>query len=186
MFHILEAMVRWITPILPFTSDEIWQTMPGERGQTIFTEEWYTGLQSLPENSVVDNETWELLADIRLAVNKQIEVQRSEGKLGGSLEAEVTLYLSQDHSARLAPMKDELRFILITSKARILAIEQQPDDAIATGIEGVTLCLKKSKYEKCERCWHRVEDIGIDPEHPTICGRCVSNVVGDGEERHFA
>ena len=185
MFHILEALVRWITPILPFTSDEIWQAMPGERTETIFTEEWYPNLSALPEDCKVSHETWELLANIREAVNKVIETQRSEGKLGGSLEAEVTLYLNQTISAQLAPMLKELRFALITSKVQIKAIEQVPSEAYETDVEGVALTVKKSEHEKCERCWHRVEDIGVDPEHPTICGRCVTNVAGDGETREF-
>jgi len=185
MFHILEALVRWITPILPFTSDEIWQAMPGERTETIFTEEWYEHLSALADDAKVGHETWQLLASIREAVNKLIETQRNEGKLGGSLEAEVTLYLNQTISAELAPMLQELRFALITSKVQIKAIEQLPAHAVATDIEGVALAVSKSEHEKCERCWHRVEDIGVDPDHPTICGRCVTNVVGDGETREF-
>ncbi len=185
LFHILEALVRWIAPITPFTADEIWQVMPGERGTTIFTEEWYPHLTALPDDCKVDHATWELLAQIRESVNKVIEAQRNEGKLGGSLEAEVTLYLDQTVSARLAPMLKELRFALITSKVIIKAIEQQPVDVVATDLEGVALAVNKSVHEKCERCWHRVEDIGVDPDHPTICGRCVTNVVGAGETREF-
>jgi len=186
MFHILEGLVRWVAPILSFTSDEIWQSMPGERDSTIFIEEWYSKLQPLSDQSKVTIDTWQLLSNIRLAVNKLIETMRGEGQIGGSLEAEVTLYLSQEHSAKLADMVSELRFILITSKAKIRAIEQIPEDAVRTDIEGVAITVARSEHEKCERCWHRVEDIGVDPEHPTICGRCATNVSGEGEQRVFA
>jgi len=98
----------------------------------------------------------------------------------------VTLYLDQKLSSSLAALGTELRFVLITSKARIKAIEQKPEDAVDTDIEGLALTVKKSDHEKCARCWHRIEDIGTDPEHPEICGRCVSNVDGDGEIRQFA
>jgi len=111
---------------------------------------------------------------------------RGAGELGGSLEAEVTLYLDQHLSSQLAVLESELRFVLITSKAQIRAIEQKPDDAVATEIEGLSLVVKKSEHKKCARCWHRIEDIGTDPEHPDICGRCVSNVDGEGEIRQFA
>ena len=186
MYHILEALVRWVTPILPFTSDEMWKSMPGERDSSIFVAEWYQLLQPLDENSAVSTETWQLLDKIRLAVNKQIENKRNEGSIGGSLEARVTLFLSQEHSAKLADMVHELRFILITSEARIRAIEQAGSDAVATDINGVAVLVERVEHEKCERCWHRVPDIGTDPEHPTICARCVTNVVGDGEKRDFA
>ena len=146
---------------------------------------WYPNLTALPDDCKVNHATWQLLAQIREAVNKVIEAQRNEGKLGGSLEAEVTLYLDQAISAQLAPMLLELRFALITSKVTIKAIEQKPADAVATELEGVSLTVAKSAHEKCERCWHRVEDIGVDPQHPTICGRCVTNVAGDGETREF-
>lgn len=185
MFHILEALVRWISPIVPFTADEIWQSMPGERAPMIFTEEWYEHLQPLPEDAKVDYETWSLLERIRLSVNKIIETKRGEGELGGSLEAEVELYLDQENSAKLGPMMNELRFALITSKVSIKAIEQVPEGALETDIDGVSIGINKSEHEKCERCWHRVADIGVDPEHPTICGRCVTNVTGEGEVREF-
>lgn len=186
LYHILEALVRWISPILVFTADEIWKVMPGGKSDTVFTQIWYEGLSKLPENSAVSVETWELLADVRIAVNKVIEQMRGNGELGGSLEAEVTLYLDQNLSASLADLRDELRFILITSKARIRAIEQKPEDATETEIEGLSLSVKKSKHKKCARCWHRIEDIGSNPEHSEICNRCVSNVDGEGEVRQFA
>jgi len=186
LYHILEAMVRWISPILVFTSDEIWKAMPGERNDSIFIETWYQGLSPLAEDAIISTETWDTLSNIKIAVNKVIEEMRGAGELGGSLEAEVTLYLDQHLSSQLAVLESELRFVLITSKAQIRAIEQKPDDAVATEIEGLSLVVKKSEHKKCARCWHRIEDIGTDPEHPDICGRCVSNVDGEGEIRQFA
>ncbi|MCP4184907.1 MAG: isoleucine--tRNA ligase, partial [Hyphomicrobiales bacterium] len=186
MYHILEAMVRWISPILVFTADEIWKAMPGEHDETVFIQTWYEGLTPLAEDSAISADTWNKLSGIRIAVNKVIEEMRGAGELGGSLEAEVTLYLDQKLSSRLALLESELRFILITSSAQIKAIEQKPEDAVETEVEGLALTVKKSEYKKCARCWHRIEDIGSDPEHPDICGRCVSNVDGEGEIRQFA
>ena len=125
------------------------------------------------------------ISAIRIAVNKVIEEMRGRGELGGSLEAEVTLYLDQNLSAQLSVLAPELRFSLISSKANIKAIEQKPDSAIETDIKGLALTVKRSEHEKCARCWHRIEDVGSNPEHPEICLRCVSNVDGDGEVRSF-
>ncbi|RLA04830.1 MAG: isoleucine--tRNA ligase, partial [Gammaproteobacteria bacterium] len=186
MYHILEALVRWISPILVFTADEIWKAMPGDRSETIFIQTWYQGLNTIAEDSPVSIETWDQLSAIRIAVNKVIEEKRGKGELGGSLEAEVTLYLNEALSAKLAVLASELRFILITSKAVIKSFDQKPAEAIATDIEGLALTVGRSEHEKCARCWHRVEDVGSDPKHPEICGRCVSNVDGDGETRLFA
>ncbi|MCP4144441.1 MAG: class I tRNA ligase family protein, partial [bacterium] len=186
LYHILEAMVRWISPILVFTADEIWKAMPGERNESIFIQTWYQGLTPLAADAIISTETWETLSTIRIAVNKVIEEMRGSGELGGSLEAEVTLYLDQTLSSKLALLESELRFVLITSSAQIRAIEQKPDNAVETEIEGLSLVVKKSEHKKCARCWHRIEDIGTDPEHPDICGRCVSNIDGEGEVRQFA
>jgi len=186
MYHILEALVRWVSPILVFTADEIYKAMPGDRSETLFIQTWYEGLSSLADDSIISINTWQKLSEIRIAVNKVIEEMRGSGELGGSLEAEVTLYLDQSLSSKLAILDSELRFILITSKVMIKAIEQKPAEAIDTDIEGLALTVKRSEHEKCARCWHRIEDVGTDPEHPEICGRCVTNVDGDGEIRQFA
>ncbi len=185
LYHILEAMVRWISPILVFTADEIWKAMPGERNETIFIETWYQGLTPLAKDAIISTQTWETMSSIRIAVNKVIEEMRGLGGLGGSLEAEVTLYLDQKLTSQLAILEAELRFALITSSAQIRTIEQKPDDAVNTEIEGLSLVVKKSEHKKCARCWHRIKDIGTDPEHPDICGRCVSNIDGEGEIRQF-
>ena len=186
MYHILEAMVRWISPILVFTADEIWKAMPGDRTETVFIQTWYQGLSKMSADSPVSVETWQQLSAIRVAVNKVIEEMRGRGELGGSLEAEVTLYLDQTLSTKLALLSSELRFVLISSKATIKAIEQKPADAVDTEVAGLALSIQRSEHEKCARCWHRIDDIGVDPEHPEICGRCVSNVDGEGESRQFA
>ncbi len=186
MYHILEAMVRWISPILVFTSDEIWKAMPGDRTETIFIQTWYEQLTVLSDDAEVSLSTWKKLSKIRVAVNKVIEEMRGRGELGGSLEAEVTLYMDQNLTSKLAVLSAELRFILITSKATIKAIEQKPENAVDTDIEGLVLTVKKSNNEKCARCWHRIEDVGSNSEHPEICNRCITNVDGDGEVRQFA
>ena len=186
LYLISEAMVRWIAPILSFTADEIWKLLPGERGEYVFTETWYEGLKSVTLESDLSDEYWDQLLAVRAEVNKVIENARREKQVGGSLEAEVTLYADEALQAALENLGDELRFVLLTSKTEVVALAQAPADAIETELASLKLGLKKSEAEKCERCWHHREDVGAVAEHPTLCTRCVSNIEGDGETRQFA
>ena len=86
----------------------------------------------------------------------------------------------------LATLGDELRFVLITSGADLADIADAPAEALAGEVEGLKVLVSASDAEKCERCWHRRDDIGSAAEHPTLCGRCVTNVDGEGEVRHYA
>ncbi|ABZ75700.1 isoleucyl-tRNA synthetase [Shewanella halifaxensis HAW-EB4] len=186
LYLISEAMVRWIAPILSFTADEIWKLLPGERGEYVFTETWYEGLKSITLESDLSDEYWDQLLAVRAEVNKVIENARREKQIGGSLEAEVTLFADDALSAVLEKLGDELRFVLLTSKTEVVALAAAPSDAIGTELASLKLSLKKSEAEKCERCWHHREDVGTVTEHPTLCVRCVTNIEGDGEVRQFA
>mgnify|MGYP001818506254 FL=1 len=185
MYHIGEALVRWFAPILSFTAEEIWENLPGERGESVFLETWYNGLVTIADSEAMGRAYWQRLMAVRAAVNKELEVRRSAGALRGSLDAEVTLYADGDLAANLEALGDELRFVLITSAAR-LAPAAAADEAVATEVEGLQLQVTVSTAEKCERCWHRRPDVGTVAAHPTLCGRCVENVDGDGEQRRFA
>ncbi|ABV35805.1 isoleucyl-tRNA synthetase [Shewanella sediminis HAW-EB3] len=186
LYLISEAMVRWIAPILSFTADEIWQLLPGEREKYVFTQEWYQGLESVTLDSDLSDEYWEQLLTVRGEVNKVIEQARREKQIGGSLEAEITLYADDALSQALATLGDELRFVLLTSKTQIVALSSAPADAIETEMTSLKLGLHKAESEKCERCWHHREDVGQVEAHPTLCTRCVTNIEGDGEVRQFA
>jgi isoleucyl-tRNA synthetase len=125
---------------------------------------------------------------IREAAGKQLEKLRVDGAIGSSLDAEVDLYADDDTVRLLAQLEDELRFVLITSYARVHPADGRPDDAVEPGLPDVGLWIRvtPSKYNKCIRCWHHRENVGSNPEHPEICGRCVDNVTGGGETRRYA
>jgi len=186
MYHIGEALVRWIAPILSFTAEEIWENLPGERAPSVLLQQWYQGLASLAPDAVMGRTFWQQLMAVRTAVNKAMEAQRAAGALRGSLDAAVTLYCSADLHASLQALGDELRFVLITSAATLLPFDAAGSDAVSTELPELLLQIVVATEEKCERCWHRRLDVGHHTKHPTLCGRCIENVDGDGERRHFA
>jgi isoleucyl-tRNA synthetase len=186
MYHIGEALARWIAPIMSFTAEEIWENLPGSRADSVLLEQWYSGLSSISDGQPMGRSYWERAMAVRTAVNKEMETQRSAGVLRGSLDANVTLYCAPELLADLQALDQELRFVLITSGAQLAALDTAPADAADTEVEGLRLSVKVSEDEKCERCWHRTEDVGQTPAHPTLCGRCVENIDGAGEQRHFA
>ena len=186
MYHIIEAMARWLAPILSFTADEIWQHIPGERSQTIFTATWYQGLFALDVEDSFDRSFWSRVIAVRAAVGKQLEQLRADGIIGSSLDAEVDLYCSDELLNDLAKLDDELRYLLITSYARSHPLSERPDHALDTEINGLVIAVGKSSHAKCSRCWHHREDVGNDETHPELCGRCVENIETAGETRRFA
>lgn len=186
MFHLIHAMVRWLAPILSFTAEEIWQAIPGSETESVFLNEWYKGLSQLNENETMSPAFWEKMRLVRDAVNKEIERLRNEGKLGSSLEASVTLYSEPDLKKELDSLQNELRFVLITSNASVLPANERPDEAIPSDISGLWVKVSALSLMKCERCWHRTEDIGHNPKHSTLCARCIENIEGSGEVRLYA
>ncbi len=187
LFHIAEALVRWMAPIMSFTSDEIWAFLPGNREKYVFTGEWYEGLFGLADSETMNNEYWDTLLTVRGEVNKVIEQARADKRVGGSLEAAVTLYADSELATKLNSLGEELRFVLLTSGAEVADYSQATEDAQQSEIlKGLKVALRKADGEKCPRCWHYTTDVGQVAEHAEICGRCVTNVAGDGEKRKFA
>jgi len=187
MYHIVEAMVRWMAPILSFTADEIWEHIPGPHADSVFLDGWYQGLETGTEDADFSLEFWQEIIVVREAVSKELERLRVAGGIGSSLDAEVDLYCDPALKSRLDRLQDELRFVLISSYARIHPAEERRDDAVAAeDLEGLWLAVSASAHPKCVRCWHHREDVGIEPGHPELCGRCVDNIEGDGEVRTFA
>ncbi|MFQ5487921.1 MAG: isoleucine--tRNA ligase, partial [Gammaproteobacteria bacterium] len=190
MYHVVEALVRWIAPILSFTAEDIWRHMPGERGASVFLEEWYAPLAAYPdalEQSRMGFAFWDELIAVREAVSRELEKLRVAGDIGSSLDAEVDLYCAPANYETLARLGDELRFVLITSEARLHPLVEKPAGAIAMDEAGeLWIVASRSPHEKCLRCWHHRPDVGSDPKHPGLCGRCVANVVGSGETRRYA
>jgi isoleucyl-tRNA synthetase len=195
MYHIVEAVTRWLAPILSFTADEIWREIPGQRGHSVFLASWYEGLFPLDTDDRFNRDLWRKVINVRDAVGQAMEKFRAEGN--SSLDAEVDIYCTDSFKEPLDRLEDELRFVLITSDAKLYDIDDKPDDAtlaakgtlathVFAGEGGLTILIKASHHEKCIRCWHHRADVGADAAHPELCGRCVENVVGSGEHRRFA
>jgi isoleucyl-tRNA synthetase len=168
LWQITQAMLRWMAPFLSFTAEEAWKLVG--TSESIFLETY----ASLPAADDALLARWSRIRAIRDQVNKDIEVQRAAGEVGSSLQAHVTLEAAPDDLALLAALGDDLKFVFITSAIDLIA-------------GNATLArVSASKAPKCERCWHYRDDVGHDPAHPTLCGRCTSNLYGAGETRKVA
>ena len=185
LYHLAEALACWIAPVLSFTAEEIWENLPGEHASSVFLSTWYELPGDIADGEF-DDEFWSTCQRVRQDVNKALEASRAEGKVRGSLDANVTLYASDELRATLERLDDELRFVLITSDAACSALDEAPADAFAGELEGLRVVVVASDADKCERCWHKRDDVGQVAAHPTLCVRCVTNVDGEGEVRHYA
>jgi isoleucyl-tRNA synthetase len=170
MYRIAEAFVRWIAPILSFTADEMWRHLPGEREENVLFATWYEGLASLPADAALNSERFDRLLALREQIAKTLEPMRASGEIGAALDAEIAIRCGAEEFAWLSPLADELRFLFISGDVTV----EQGSDAVSAVV---------SAKSKCIRCWHHRDDVGTHDEHPEICGRCVSNVDGPGEER---
>ena len=184
MFRVLEAMVRWMAPILSFTAEEIWALMPGERLRSVLASVWYDGWKDASDAKIA-SATWDRAFALRDIVNRHLEGMRREGHIGGALDADVVVYVDNTTRELLAPIEPELRFLLITSAARLADLDEELSQVGVVEADGFSVAIeaRRSDSEKCVRCWHRREDVGQHAEHPELCGRCVENVVGEGEDR---
>ncbi len=183
MCHIAEAMVRWIAPILSFTAEEAWGFLPGPHNESVLLNQWHEFPPGSEHEQSID---WPLFIALKADVAKELERLRTAGAIGAPLEAEVSIFAPQPQAARLMALQDELRFVLITSQARITERDVPPADAQRTSTEGIWIRVQPSTQPKCVRCWHLRGDIGADARHPELCARCAVNVEGPGEERRFA
>ncbi|MDB5956973.1 isoleucine--tRNA ligase [Ramlibacter sp.] len=173
LWNITHAMLRWMAPFLSFTAEEAWKVFGGS--DSIFLEE-YAEIGS-PDTELLAR--WNRIREIRDAANKFIEQLRSEGKVGSSLQANLAIRGNPRDAALLRSLGDDLKFVFITSKASVAA-QALGDDA------PLEIEVNASDDTKCDRCWHWRADVGADPAHPAICGRCVSNLFGAGEARVHA
>ncbi|HET6786922.1 MAG TPA: class I tRNA ligase family protein, partial [Aquabacterium sp.] len=159
LWHITNAMLRWMAPFLSFTAEEAWKVFHG--GDSIFTETYWDFQGAEADAALLAK--WARIREIRDLVNKDIEAVRTEGLVGASLQAEITVTAASEDHALLASLGDDLKFVFIVSKVTLAVGD-------ALGIQ-----VTPSGATKCERCWHYRDDVGINPEHPTLCGRCDSN-----------
>ncbi|KLR58912.1 isoleucine--tRNA ligase [Diaphorobacter sp. J5-51] len=168
LYQITHAMLRWMAPFLSFTAEEAWKVFG--QSETIYLETY----QTIPTADEGLAAKWERLREIRDAVNKEIETVRAAGTVGSSLQAVVTLTAAPEDHALLASLGDDLKFVLIVSATHLVAGS------------ALQISVAPSFDAKCERCWHYRADVGQNPEHPTLCGRCDSNLHGAGENRVHA
>ncbi len=175
LYLITDALLKLMAPLLSFTAEEAWKVFKARSGGTIFTETYAT-LPEVPDEAALI-ERWTALRAIRADVQKRLEELREKGAIGSSLQAEVELRASGAKAALLQSLGNDLRFVLITSQAAVTPVASEAEESIV---------VTASAAAKCERCWHWRTDVGVEPEHPSLCGRCVSNLFGAGEPRTIA
>lgn len=187
IYHIVHALVRWMSPILSYTADEIWEATPKTTDLPIQLCEWYTDLKSFNDQDELNLEFWAKIQEIRSEVNRILEIKRNEDVIKASLEAEIIIYADNDNYKLLEKLGNELRFLLISSKASLRAIEERTNNSIESNITGLNVEVNKIEEPKCERCWHRSATVGQNQEYQDICSRCIENITTeDGESREFA
>jgi isoleucyl-tRNA synthetase len=170
LWHVTHAMLRWMAPFLSFTAEEAWKIFAAGTSASIFTETYWRF--DAPDATLLAK--WSRMREIRDLANKEIETLRGTGRVGSSLQANLRITAPAADHALLASLGDDLRFVTITSQATVVE-----GDQIAVEVTPATAT-------KCERCWHWRDDVGHDPQHPTICGRCTTNLFGEGETRSVA
>ncbi|MEO6422851.1 MAG: isoleucine--tRNA ligase [Candidatus Nitrotoga sp.] len=177
LHHIIDSLVRLMAPILCFTAEEAWEILSAQQDVSVFQQTWHS-LPDLPKSDdqgLIKN--WTMICNWRARINKQIEEVRAVGLIGQALAAEVDIYAAGESYDLLTRLGDDLRFVLITSRATIHRVTSEADERVE---------VTPSMNTKCERCWHYRADVGSDPQNATLCGRCVSNLSGDGEVRKYA
>ncbi|MES2888495.1 MAG: isoleucine--tRNA ligase [Pseudomonadota bacterium] len=176
LWHITQAMLRWMAPFLSFTAEEAWQVFAPGRSVSIFTETYHV-FPHVPDGEALLQTRWPQLLQQRAKVLKALEEARTAGVIGSSLQAELTLRASGATHHLLSSLGDDLKFVFITSQAQVERVDEGADDGPV---------IRASQALKCERCWHYRSDVGHDSAHPGLCGRCTSNLFGSGEERTVA
>jgi isoleucyl-tRNA synthetase len=187
MFHIVHAMVRWLAPVLSFTAEEIWKALPGQGGapMSVFLARWHD-IPAVPTTPI----DWPALNALRYGVQRTLEVMREVGQIGSSLDAEVQVYCTAAEYERYSGLGEELKFFLITSAATVTSVTSAPAHGhpviVGPGaVKDVWYSARRSPFNKCTRCWHLVEDVGTNADHPELCSRCAGNVMGLAEVRRY-
>ncbi|MDR1076896.1 MAG: isoleucine--tRNA ligase [Xanthomonadaceae bacterium] len=175
MYRIAEAFVRWIAPILSFTADEMWRYMPGPRVDNVLFATWYEGLAPLSEDAPLNAQDFERLLALRDQVAKVLEPMRANSQIGAALEAEITVSAGPELTGKWRPLSEELRFFFISGDVTVQSVDA----------DQVYVLAQPTQKTKCVRCWQYRGDVGGDAGHPELCGRCVSNVEGPGEDRRW-
>ncbi|WP_017165746.1 isoleucine--tRNA ligase, partial [Xanthomonas phaseoli] len=175
MYHVAEALVRWIAPVLSFTAEELWGYLPGQRADNVLFSTWYDGLAPLPADAALTSADVDKLLVLREQVAKVLEPMRANGAIGAALEAEITVAADAQTAARWQPLAEELRFLFISGDVTVTA----------ASTDDIFVSAQPTTKAKCVRCWHHQVSVGSDPRHPELCSRCVSNIEGPGEQRRW-
>ena len=175
LYHIAQSLVRLMAPVLSFTAEEAWKYVASDKSDSVFLSTWHSFPDYAAEMYLVDK--WLRIRAVRAEVLKRLEEARTSGKIGSSLAAEVELVYSMEKYSALRSLGNDLRFVLVTSSADVREVQNRDEERVL---------VRPSPHPKCERCWHWRADVGADPDHPGICGRCVQNLYGSGEPRRFA
>ena len=184
LYHLVQAFVRWMAPILSFTAQEAWPLIPGQTEKYVFTTEWYD-IPVASTANLISEADWQTLISVKSAVNKQIEAARNAKLIGSNLSAKVELWANAELKAILDQLDNELRFVLITSTVMVNTFDAVQGEA--TEIEGLRVKVSAAEGEKCARCWHVLPDVNTHAAHLGLCSRCIINLpTGQGEERKYA
>ncbi|CAL4319302.1 isoleucine--tRNA ligase [Buchnera aphidicola] len=186
MYHIIQSMVKWILPILPFTADEVWNYIPKNNKKYIFIEEWYNLLTPFSKKEIINNKNWSTLILLRAEVNKIIEEKRKKKIIGNSLELTVILYIKEELLNVINLLKNELKFILLVSSTKIKNYKSSPLNIQKNQtIKGLKIDVQKYIGIKCPRCWHYFNFTNLQNQDKNLCNRCDQNLYKKEEERNF-
>ncbi|MCJ8146894.1 isoleucine--tRNA ligase [Acinetobacter sp. A3.8] len=184
LYHLVQAFVRWMSPILSFTAQEAWELIPEQTEKYVFTAEWYDLPKSTQQN-LISEADWQSLIQVKSAVNKQIEAARNAKLVGSNLSAKVDIWADEALKTTLDRLENELRFVLITSQVAVHTFDESKGEA--TDIDGLRVAVSGADGEKCVRCWHVLPDVNTHAGHEGLCSRCIINLPsGTGEERKYA
>ncbi|SFL11207.1 Isoleucyl-tRNA synthetase [Nitrosomonas aestuarii] len=175
LYHITHSLTRLFAPILSFTAEEAWEHLALQSEDSILLHTWHQFPDQPDSQQLL--ERWSKIRTLRSQVLKKLEDSRAQGEIGSSLAATVEIRASGDDLVLLKSLEDDLRFVLITSESSLIPVDKS---------QAIDVRVKPSNHQKCERCWHYRNDVGQHAEHPTICGRCVTNLYGAGEKRQYA
>ncbi|MDB6096328.1 MAG: isoleucyl-tRNA synthetase [Francisellaceae bacterium] len=185
LHYIIEALVRWLAPILSFTAEEIWQHLPNRKVASVMLSTWMPLLDTTSLSDNMNDAFWEFFLQARTEINKAIEKARIEGLIGASLEANITLYANNHWFELLSQFEEELKFVLLCSDTSLKPDTEKPLSLPMSGIEGLAIQVDINPNPKCERCWNRSEEINKQADYPGVCERCITNALGQGEIRHY-
>ena len=153
MYHLIQMLVRWLAPIMSYTADEVWKYIPGEKNSSVFLEEWYD-IDISDADSKIRKVRWETIISVRDEAKKQLEKLRNDGTIGSSLDADINIYCNKNLFDELNSIEDELKFVLISSSAKIYPLEKRDNESSQTDIPDLFILAKPCVSKKCVRCWH--------------------------------